>query len=189
MMTIITNSYGNVVSSFFGAKFGKHLEELLVSPLPNWLIVSGYVSGGILRGVLVGSVVTVVSLFFTRLVPQHIFAAISSVLLTSMVFSLGGFINALFAKNFDQISWFPTFVLQPLTYLGGVFYSVNMLPDWAHTASTANPILYMVSSFRYGFLGTSDVDLRLAYGIMISAAAAMFALAVTLLNRGAGIRE
>ena len=189
MMTIITNSYGNVVSSFFGAKFGKHLEELLVSPLPNWLIVSGYVSGGILRGVLVGSVVTVVSLFFTRLVPQHIFAAISSVLLTSMVFSLGGFINALFAKNFDQISWFPTFVLQPLTYLGGVFYSVNMLPDWAHVASTANPILYMVSSFRYGFLGTSDVDLRLAYGIMISAAAAMFALAVTLLNRGAGIRE
>jgi ABC-2 type transport system permease protein len=189
MMTVITNSYGNVVSSFFGAKFGKHLEELLVSPLPNWLIVSGYVSGGILRGVLVGSVVTLVSLFFARLVPQHVFAAISSVLLTSMIFSLGGFINALFAKNFDQISWFPTFVLQPLTYLGGVFYSVNMLPDWAHAASTANPILYMVSSFRYGFLGTSDVDLWLAYGIMISAAAAMFALAVTLLNRGAGIRD
>lgn len=189
MMTIITNSYGNVVSSFFGAKFGKHLEELLVSPLPNWLIVSGYAIGGVLRGVLVGSVVTVVSLFFTRLVPLHLFAVVSAVLLTSIVFALGGFVNAIFAKNFDQISWFPTFVLTPLTYLGGVFYSVKMLPDWAHMASNANPILYMVSTFRYGFLGTSDVDLRLAYGIMVSAAVFMFALAVTLLNRGTGIRD
>ena len=189
MMTVITNSYGNVVSSFFGAKFGKHLEELLVSPMPNWLIVAGYAGGGILRGVLVGSVVTVVSLFFTRLALSHIFAIISAVLLTSMVFALGGFINALFAKNFDQISWFPTFVLTPLTYLGGVFYSITMLPAWAHLASHANPILYMVSAFRYGFLGTTDVDLRLAYGIMVSAAVGMFALSVALLNRGAGIRD
>jgi ABC-2 type transport system permease protein len=189
MMTVITNSYANVVSSFFGAKFGKHLEELLVSPLPNWLIVAGYTGGGILRGVLVGAVVTIVSLFFTHLALLHVFAIISAVLLTSIVFSLGGFINALFAKNFDQISWFPTFVLTPLTYLGGVFYSITMLPHWALAVSHANPILYMVSAFRYGFLGTSDVDLRLAFGIMISAAAGMFALAVTLLNRGAGIRE
>ncbi|HWX36042.1 MAG TPA: ABC transporter permease [Steroidobacteraceae bacterium] len=189
MMTVIQNSYGNVVSSFFGAKFGKHVEELLVSPLPNWLIVAGYMGGGILRGVLVGSVVTIVSLFFTRLNITHVFAMISAVLLTSMVFSLGGFINALFAKNFDQISWFPTFVLTPLTYLGGVFYSITMLPGWAHVVSHGNPILYMVSAFRYGFLGTTDVDLRLAYGIMVAAAAGMFALAVTLLNRGAGIRE
>ena len=189
MMTVITNSYGNVVSSFFGAKFGKHLEELLVSPLPNWLIVAGYMCGGILRGVLVGSVVTLVSLFFTRLALTHVFAIISAVLLTSIVFALGGFINALFAKNFDHISWFPTFVLTPLTYLGGVFYSITMLPRWAHIVSHANPILYMVSAFRYGFLGTSDVDLRLAYGIMISAAVGMFALAVTLLNRGTGIRD
>jgi len=189
MMTVIQNSYGNVVSSFFGAKFGKHVEELLVSPLPNWLIVAGYMGGGILRGVLVGSVVTIVSLFFTRLNITHVFAMITAVLLTSMVFSLGGFINALFAKNFDQISWFPTFVLTPLTYLGGVFYSITMLPGWAHVVSHGNPILYMVSAFRYGFLGTTDVDLRLAYGIMVAAAAGMFALAVTLLNRGAGIRE
>ncbi len=189
MMTVITNSYGNVVSSFFGAKFGKHLEELLVSPLPNWLILCGYVAGGVMRGLLVGSVVTLVALFFTRLVVQHVPAILSAVLLTSIVFSLGGFINALFAKNFDQISWFPTFVLTPLTYLGGVFYSIQMLPTWAHVASHANPILYMVSAFRYGFLGTTDVDLRLAYGIMISAAALMFALAVTLLNKGAGIRD
>jgi ABC-2 type transport system permease protein len=189
MMTVITNSYANVVSSFFGAKFGKHLEELLVSPLPNWLIVAGYMSGGILRGVLVGAVVTIVSLFFTHLPLTHVFAVISAVLLTSIVFALGGFINALFAKNFDHISWFPTFVLQPLTYLGGVFYSITMLPGWAHMVSHANPILYMVSAFRYGFLGTSDVDLRLAYGIMVSAAVGMFALAVALLNRGTGIRE
>ena len=189
MMSVITNSYGNVVSSFFGAKFGKHLEELLVSPLPNWLIVAGYVGGGILRGVLVGSVVTIVALFFTRLALTHVFAVISAVFLTSIVFSLGGFINALFATNFDQISWFPTFVLTPLTYLGGVFYSITMLPGWAHIVSHANPILYMVSAFRYGFLGTTDVDLRLAYAIMVSAAAGMFALAVALLNRGTGIRD
>jgi ABC-2 type transport system permease protein len=189
MMTVIQNSYANVVSSFFGAKFGKHVEELLVAPLPNWLIVAGYIGGGILRGVLVGAVVTMVALFFTRLNITHVFAIITAVLLTSMVFSLGGFINALFATNFDQISWFPTFVLTPLTYLGGVFYSITMLPGWAHVVSHGNPILYMVSAFRYGFLGTTDVDLRLAYGIMVAAAAGMFALAVTLLNRGAGIRE
>ena len=189
MMTVIQNSYGNVVSSFFGAKFGKHIEELLVSPLPNWLIVLGYTMGGVLRGLLVGSVVTVVALFFTHLTLLHVFAIFSAVLLTSFVFALGGFINALFAKNFDQISWFPTFVLTPLTYLGGVFYSVTMLPGWAHTASNVNPILYMVSAFRFGFLGTSDVDLRLAYGIMLSAAVFMFSLAVALLNRGTGIRD
>jgi ABC-2 type transport system permease protein len=189
MMTVIQNSYGNVVSSFFGAKFGKHIEELLVSPLPNWVIVLGYVMGGLLRGFLVGSVVTIVALFFTRLAVTHILAIVSAVLLTSFVFALGGFINALFAKNFDQISWFPTFVLTPLTYLGGVFYSVTMLPPWARLVSNANPILYMVSAFRYGFLGVSDVDLRIAYGIMLLAAVAMFSLAVGLLNRGTGIRD
>jgi ABC-2 type transport system permease protein len=189
MMTVIQNSYGNVVSSFFGAKFGKHIEELLVSPLPNWLIVLGYVAGGVLRGVLVGSVVTVVALFFTRLHIEHFLAVISAVLLTSFVFALGGFINALFAKNFDHISWFPTFVLTPLTYLGGVFYSVTMLPGWAHAVSQANPILYMVSAFRFGFLGVSDVSLVTAYSIMVLAAVLMFSLAVALLNRGSGIRE
>jgi len=189
MMTVITNSYANVVSSFFGAKFGKHLEELLVSPLPNWLILTGYVAGGMLRGFLVGAVVTVVAFFFTHFTLLHGFAVLSAVVLTSIVFALGGFINALFAKNFDQISWFPTFVLAPLTYLGGVFYSVKMLPAWAQIVSRVNPILYMVSAFRYGFLGTSDVDLRLAYGIMIAAVVLMFGLALTLMNRGVGIRE
>jgi ABC-2 type transport system permease protein len=189
MMSVITNSYGNVVSSFFGAKFGKHIEELLVSPLPNWLIVTGYIGGGVLRGLMVGAVVTLVALIFTRLHIHHLLVIVSAVLITSIVFSLGGFINAIFAKNFDQMSWFPTFVLTPLTYLGGVFYSVTMLPDWAQVLSHLNPILYMVSAFRYGFLGVSDIDVGLAYGIMTGAAALMFALAVWLLNRGTGIRD
>jgi len=189
MMAIISNSYGNVVSSFFGAKFGKHIEELLVAPLPNWLIVLGYVSGGVMRGLLVGAVVTVVTLFFTRIPVEHPLLVIASVLLTSVVFSLGGLFNAIFAKNFDQISWFPTFVLTPLIYLGGVFYSVSLLPSWAERISYVNPILYMVNAFRHGFLGTSDVDLRFAFAIMAAFAAAMFAVVVTLMNRGAGIRE
>jgi len=189
MMQVITNSYANVVSSFFGAKFGKYIEELLVSPLPNWLIVTGYVMGGVIRGLMVGAVVTAVALFFTHLQLAHVFATIVAVLLTAVIFSLGGFLNGMFAKNFDQISWFPTFVLTPLTYLGGVFYSVTMLPDWARTVSRANPILYMVSAFRYGFLDSSDVDLRLAFGLMLAAAAGMFVIAVALMNRGSGIRD
>ncbi len=189
MMAVITNSYGNVVSSFFGAKFGKHIEELLVAPLPNWLIVLGYVAGGVVRGLLVGIVVTAVALFFTRIPVEHPWLVAGSVLLTAVVFSLGGFFNAIFAKNFDQITWFPTFILTPLTYLGGVFYSVSLLPDWAERLSYANPILYMVSAFRHGFLGTSDVGLGTAFAIMALAAAVMFTVVVTLMNRGTGIRE
>ncbi|MBS1199717.1 MAG: transport system permease protein [Proteobacteria bacterium] len=189
MMSVITNSFGNVVSSFFGAKFGKHVEELLVSPLPNWLIVLGYVAGGVLRGLLVGALVTAVALLFTHLPVQHPFLIITSVILTSVVFSLGGFFNAIFAKNFEQISWFPTFVLTPLTYLGGVFYSVSLLPGWAERLSYANPILYMVNAFRYGFLGASDVDIVKAFVVTVGAAIVMFAIVVSLMNRGTGIRD
>jgi ABC-2 type transport system permease protein len=189
MMSVITNSYGNVVSSLFGAKFGKHIEELLVAPLPAWAIVLGYVGGGVARGLLVGIVVTAVTLFFTHLRVEHPLIVASSVVLTAIVFSLGGFINAVFAKSFDQITWFPTFVLTPLVYLGGVFYSVKMLPPWAEIASHANPILYMVNAFRYGFLGSSDVPVGVAYTIMLAAAAVMFALAVVLMRRGIGTRD
>jgi ABC-2 type transport system permease protein len=189
MMAVISNSYGNVVSSFFGAKFGKHIEELLVAPLPNWLIVIGYVSGGLMRGLLVGVVVTLVTLSFTHIPVEHPILVAASVVLTSVVFSLGGLFNAIFAKNFDQIAWFPTFVLTPLTYLGGVFYSVALLPDWAERLSYLNPILYMVNAFRHGFLGTSDVDLASAFLIMSAFAASMFAVVVVLMNRGTGIRE
>src|SRR5688572_20772630 len=189
MMAVISNSYGNVVSSFFGAKFGKHIEELLVAPLPNWLIVLGYVSGGVMRGLLVGCVVTLVTLFFTRIPVAHPMLILGSVLLTAVVFALGGLFNAIFAKNFDQISWFPTFVLTPLIYLGGVFYSVSLLPDWAERLSYLNPILYMVNAFRHGFLGTSDVDLGFAFLIMGAFVVAMFTVVVMLMNRGTGIRE
>jgi ABC-2 type transport system permease protein len=189
MMAVITNSYANVVSSFFGAKFGKHLEEMLVSPLPSWVIVSGYVAGGVLRGLLVGSGVTIVSLLFTHLHVQHALVIVAAVLLTSITFSLGGFLNALFAKNFDQVNWIPTFVLTPLTYFGGVFYSVTLLPGWAQTLSYANPILHMVNAFRYGFLGVSDVNVWVAFTLMIAAALALFVTAVMLMDRGSGIRE
>lgn len=189
MMSVITNSYANVVSSFFGARFGKHIEELLVSPLPNWLIVAGYVMGGLVRGLLVGVVVTVVALCFTQLTVSHPLLTIAAVFFTSIVFSLGGFINAVFAKNFDHISWFPTFILTPLTYLGGVFYSISLLPPWARAISHANPILYMVNGFRYGFLGVSDVDVRLAFAIMIGFAVALYGIAVGLMYKGIGIRE
>jgi ABC-2 type transport system permease protein len=189
MMSVIQSSYGNVVSSFFGARFGKHVEELLVSPLPNWLIVAGYLVGGVTRGLLVGLVVTAVALFFTRLQVANAPLVAAAVLLTSVVFALGGFINAVFAKNFDHISWFPTFVLTPLTYLGGVFYSIARLPPWAQGVSRANPILYMVNGFRYGFLGTSDVDVRLAFGIMLGLAVTLYAVAVWLMHKGIGIRE
>ncbi len=189
MMSVITNSYANVVSSFFGAKFGKHIEELLVSPLPNWLIVLGYVTGGVMRGLMVGAVVTVVSVLFTHLQVHHLLIILGAVLLTSIVFSLGGLINAVLAKNFDQVNWVPAFVLTPLTYFGGVFYSVSLLPQWAQKLSYANPILYMVNAFRYGFLGTSDVDVGLAFGIMIVSALVLFAAGLTMLNKGMGIRE
>lgn len=189
MMTVITNSYGNVVSSFFGAKFGKHIEELLVSPLPNYLIVTGYMAGGLIRGLMVGSVVTLIALAFTRLHVQHPLIIISAVVLTSMTFSLAGMINAVFAKNFDQVNFIPTFILTPLTYFGGVFYTVSLLPDLAQKLSHLNPILYMVNAFRYGFIGISDVNVGLAFGIMITAVAALFCTCLYLLHKGIGLRD
>jgi ABC-2 type transport system permease protein len=194
MMAVITNSYGNVVSSFFGAKFGKHIEELLVSPLPNWVIIAGYVCGGLMRGMMVGLVVTAVALVFTFINSHHlqlhnIFVVFAAAVLTSAVFSLGGMINAVFAKNFDQVNWIPAFVLTPLTYFGGVFYSVDMLPEWAQKVSIANPILHMVNAFRYGFLGTSDVNVPVAFAIMGGCVIALYVWVHVLLNRGSGIRD
>jgi ABC-2 type transport system permease protein len=189
MMSVITNSYGNVVASFFGAKFGKHVEELLVSPLPNWLIVGGYAVGGLVRGLLVGAAVTIVSLVFTHLHVEHPLVVVAALLLTSVTFGLAGFLNALYAKNFDQVNWIPAFVLTPLTYFGGVFYSISLLPEWARQLSYLNPILYMVNAFRYGFLGVSDVHVGRAFVLMTCAALLLFATCVQLMNRGSGIRE
>ncbi len=189
MMSVITSSYGNVVSSFFGAKFGRHVEEMLVAPMSNAAIVIGHVAGGVLRGLFVGALVTAVALFFTKLTVQHPIVTVSVVLLSSIVFSLAGFVNAVFAKKFDDISIVPTFVLTPLTYLGGVFYSISLLPEFWQTVSRANPILYMVNAFRYGILGTSDISILHAYAILFVFVAALFSLCLILMNRGVGIRE
>ena len=189
MMSVITNSYGNVVSSFFGAKFGKHVEEMLVSPMSNATIIMGHVAGGVLRGLMVGSLVTIVALFFTDLSIKHPLITFSMVILASMVFALLGFVNAIFAKKFDDISIVPTFVLTPLTYLGGVFYSISLLPDFWQKLSLGNPILYMVNAFRYGILGASDISISWAYLIVGVFVTGLFTLNLVLLNRGVGIRE
>jgi len=189
MMSVITNSYGNVVSSFFGAKFGRHIEEMLVSPMSNATIVIGHVAGGVLRGMLVGALVTIIALFFTDLDMQYPLITISVVFLSSVVFALAGFINAVFARKFDDISIVPTFVLTPLTYLGGVFYSISLLPEPWKTISLANPILYMVNAFRFGILGTSDIDIGTAYAILIFFSVLLFTVCLQLMRRGVGIRE
>ena len=189
IMSVITNSYGNMVSSFFGAKFGKHIEELLISPLPNWVILAGYVTGAVLRGLMVGAVVMAVSLFFTRIEVQHPMIMFSILLLTAIVFALAGMVNAIFAQKFDDIAIIPTFVLAPLTYLGGVFYSIALLPEFWQNVSAFNPILYMVNGFRLGMLGISDVSLAVTYGVILVAGAVLFALCMTLLHRGPGLRS
>lgn len=189
MMSVITNSYGNVVSSFFGAKYGKHLEEMLVSPMSNAAIIIGHVSGGVIRGLMVGALVTLIATGFTRLHVQHPLITLSVVLLSSTVFALLGFVNAVFAKKFDDISIVPTFVLTPLTYLGGVFYSISLLPDFWQRVSLGNPILYMVNAFRYGILGISDISISYAYFIVIIFVVGLFTLNLVMLNRGIGIRE
>ncbi|RAU17626.1 ABC transporter permease [Nitrincola tibetensis] len=189
MMSVITNSYGNVVSSFFGTKFQRNIEELLVAPIPNWVILAGYVAGGAARGLAVGVIVTLLSLFFTSLSIHHFFITLSTVILTAIVFSLGGFINAVYANTFDDISIVPTFILTPLTYLGGVFYSISLLPGFWQTLSQFNPILYMVNSFRYGLLGVSDINIGFAFMMIIGFIIVLAAFAMHLLNTGKGIRS
>ncbi len=189
MMSVITNSYGNVVSSFFGAKYGKNLEEMLVSPMSNATIIIGHVAGGVIRGLMVGTLVTIIALGFTSLTIEHPLITFSMILLASIVFALLGFVNAVFAKKFDDISIIPTFVLTPLTYLGGVFYSISLLPEFWQRVSLGNPILYMVNAFRYGILGVSDISIGYAYLIVGIFVVGLFTLNLVLLNRGIGIRE
>ncbi len=188
MMTIISNSYANVVSSFYGAKFSNYIEELLISPIPHSLILIGYISGGVARGLMVGVLVTLVAMFFTDLHFHNIWITLSVVVLTSILFALAGFINAVYAKSFDDISIIPTFVLVPLTYLGGVFYSVKMLPELWQTLSLGNPILYMVNTFRYGMLGVSDISLQVAYGVILLFIVALYSYSLWLMKRGVGLR-
>ncbi|MGD2074593.1 MAG: ABC transporter permease [Gammaproteobacteria bacterium] len=189
MMAVITNSYANVVSSFYGCKFHRHIEEMLVSPLPSYLIILGFVAGGIARGMSVGLAVSIVSLLFTPLHVHSPAIIVTTVVLTSALFSLAGLINGVYARTFDDISIVPTFVLTPLTYLGGVFYSISMLPEFWQSASRLNPVLYMVNSFRYGFLGVSDISVGLSYLIIGGFIVALFGYALYLLTTGYGIRR
>ncbi len=189
MMAVITNSYANVVSSFYGSKFQRHIEEMLISPVPNYIILLGYVSGGVARGLIVGVAVMVVSLAFNPLNIHSIPVMFSMILLTSILFSLAGLINGVYANSFDDISIIPTFVLTPLTYLGGIFYSISMLPDFWQHASLANPILYMVNAFRYGFLGISDISLWTSYAISIGFIITLYVFSLHLLRIGYGIRS
>ena len=189
MMAVINNAYANVASSFFSAKFQNHIEELIIAPVPNHLILAGYVAGGTARGLCVGIIVTLVSLFFTHLSVHHIWLTLLMVILSAILFALGGFINAVYARSFDEISIIPTFILTPLTYLGGVFYSINLLPEFWQHVSLLNPILYMVNAFRFGMLGVSDIPIAAAFAIILLFIAGLTTFALYLLNKGTGLRN
>lgn len=189
MMSVITNSYSNVTSSFFSSKFQKSIEEMLVAPVPSWVILSGYVLGGVVRGLLVGLIVTLLALFFTDLTVHNLFITITVIFLTAILFSIGGFINALFARSFDDIAIIPTFILTPLTYLGGVFYSIQLLPEFWQNLSLFNPVLYMVNTFRYGILGVSDINPWAALIAVCIFIVLLFSLALWLLEKGRGLRQ
>ena len=189
LMSVISHSYANVVSSFYSTKFQRHIEELLVSPVPNWVILAGYVRGGVCRGLLVGTVVIGISLLFTTIPVNHLGLSCLVFLLTAILFALAGFINAVFADSFDDISIIPNFILTPLTYLGGVFYSVDMLPELWQKISLANPILYIVNSFRYGLIGVTDIDITVALTMIISFIVALIIFSLYLLKKGVGIKQ
>jgi len=189
LMAIITNAYANVVSSFYGSKFQRNVEEMIISPTPNYVILLGFVAGGVARGIIVGIVVTLVSFFFTDLHIHNFLVTAIVIVLTATLFSLGGFINAVYAQSFDDISIVPTFVLTPLTYLGGIFYSIHMLSDFWQTLSLINPILYMVNAFRYGILGVTDIPLSVAFLIIILFTIVLYVWSLWLLKKGVGIRS
>lgn len=189
MMSIITNSYTNVVSSFYGAKYSRHIEEMQIAPVPDIVILLGFMTGGVVRGISVGIAVTLVSLLFTEFSIHSPLIVLLVALLTSCLFALAGLINAIFANSFDDITIIPTFVLTPLTYLGGIFYSIKLLPEFWQQVSLGNPILYMVNSFRYGFRGSSDIDLLTAIIVILVFIALLFSISLILLSRGTGIRQ
>ncbi len=189
LMSVISHSYANVVSSFYSTKFQRNIEELLVAPVPNWVILSGYVSGGIIRGLLVGTVVALISLLFADIEVKNPYITLSVMLLTATLFSLAGFINAVLAESFDDISIIPNFVLTPLSYLGGVFFSVKMLPTIWQSISLGNPILYMINAFRYGLIGVTDVDIQLAFMMTGGLILILTLVSLFLLHKGIGIKN
>lgn len=189
MMAVITSSYGNVSSSFFSNKFQRNIEELLVAPVPNYVILAGFVAGGVARGIMVGLIVTLLSLAFTSFAVNNLLIIVSVILLTAVLFALGGFINAMYATKFDDVAIVPTFILTPLTYLGGVFYSIDMLPELWQWVSRLNPILYMVNAFRYGVLGVSDINIWIAFAMIFIFVGVLIYWALWLLRRGKGLRS
>lgn len=188
LMGVITNAYSNVVSSFYSSKFSRYIEELLVSPAPNWVILAGYVAGGVARGLVVGAAVMLVAMAFTEVRVHSLAVTVLMFTMTAVLFALGGFINAIYANSFDDISIVPTFVLTPLTYLGGVFYSIELLPGFWQGVSLANPVLYMVNAFRYGLLGVSDIPIGIAFAIIAVFIVLLGAFSLQLLRRGVGIK-
>lgn len=189
MMGVITSSYSNTVSTFYFAKWVRNIDELLVSPTPDWVVIAGFVSGGVLRGLMVGVLILIVSLFFSSLVIANVLVLVAALILTSVLFSFAGLINGIYAKGFDGISIVPTFVLTPLTYLGGIFFSISMFPPFWQTVSLANPILYMINAFRYGFLGITDVPLGICFSVLIGLTVAFSAVSIFLFKRGKGIKN
>lgn len=189
LMAVISNAYSNVVSSFYGSKFQHNIEEMLVAPMPSWVILTGYISGGVMRGLIVGVLVTIVSLFFTDLKIAHPVMMVVVFLLTGVLFSAAGFINAVYARSFDDISIVPTFVLTPLIYLGGVFYSIELLPEFWQKVSLLNPVFYMIDVFRYSILGESDVPLLAGFSVIILFIATLLTLSLRLLNKGIGLKN
>ena len=189
LMSVIANSYANVVSSFYSSKFQRHVEELLIAPVPNAVILAGYVGGGVARGLIVGVVVTIVAMFFSDWEIHSYSITLLVFFLTSVLFAMAGFINAIYANSFDDISIIPTFVLTPLTYLGGVFYSISMLPEFWQSMSMINPVFYMINAFRYGLLGTSDIPVVVAFVIILAFIVALTFFSLLLLKKGVGIKQ
>ena len=189
MMSVITSSYMNTVSNFYFAKFMRNIDEMLVSPMPDWLVIAGFISGGVMRGLIVGFFVLLVSLFFTQLAIYNAAVLIAAIIMTSVLFSLGGLINGIYAKGFDGISIVPTFVLTPLTYLGGIFYSISQFPEFWQKVSLFNPILYMVNAFRWGFFGVSDVPVWICFSVLIACMLIFTAVVVILFKRGMGVKN
>lgn len=189
IMSVISHSYSNVVSSFYSTKFQHHIEELLVAPVSNWVILAGYIGGGIVRGIVVGAVVTAISMLFATITFEHTGITLAVLVLTATLFSLAGFINAIFADSFDDISIIPNFILTPLSYLGGVFYSVSMLPDIWQKISLGNPILYIINAFRFGLIGVTDVDIRIAFAMTIGFIIVLTSLSLYCLHKGIGIKN
>ncbi|OGG79905.1 ABC transporter permease [Candidatus Kaiserbacteria bacterium RIFCSPLOWO2_01_FULL_54_13] len=192
MLAIVTTSYANTSFMFFASKFfARSIDEILVSPTPPWLLIAGFAGGGVVRGVLVGTLVLIVSVFFTglHLAIHNILVILAFATLTALVFSLAGLVNGIYAKSIDGINIVPTFVLTPLVYLGGIFYSIHTLPDWWQAITYANPLFYLVNGFRYGFLGMADVSLAISTGILFGMIVVLVAINWYFIKTGLGLRQ